>query len=282
MRPLPSLPSSASRTFPAAALAVACILAIAGLGCNGGGMEEAGANMQGWFGIDLIKMMHEMDLVGKLCLVLLAAFSVASWGVIILKFLQIRQADKQTQSFVKACSAGNGRLEEAFKISADYPNSPLAQILREGYLELELENWYREGYNLDDAGRVEMAKVGIERVFDRTITNEISQLEAKLIFLATTTSVSPFVGLFGTVWGIMLAFQGFNDNQQMTIAMLAPGLSTALLVTVGGLFCAIPASLFYNYLTNLVRHLTFKMDAFALELSNIIQKQIVKQGPSQQ
>ena len=125
------------------------------------------------------------------------------------------------------------------------------------------------------------AKVGIERVFDRAITNEITNLESKLIFLSTTTTVCPFIGLFGTVWGIMVAFQGFGLRGTVSIAALAPGLSTALLTTIGGLFCAIPASILYNYLTNKVRVMTARMDSFALELSNIIQKQITKQEPPQ-
>jgi biopolymer transport protein TolQ len=185
----------------------------------------------------------------------------------------------QTDAFVRVCNHGSGRLDEAFKTAADFPDSPLAQILREGYLELEIENWYREGYHLDPAGRVDMAKVGIERVFNRTITNEITHLESKIVFLATTTNVCPFIGLFGTVWGIMVAFQSFGlSGSSVSISSLAPGLSTALLTTVGGLFCAIPASIMYNNLTNKVRILTAHMDAFALELSNIVQKQIMKQA----
>ncbi len=237
---------------------------------------ESSSNVRGWLGVDLMKMVRSCDLLGKSSLVLLGLFSISSWAVIVYKFLHIRQAMVQSDSFVRACNTGTGRLDEAFKVAAEYPNSPLAQILREAYLELELENWYREGYNLDDAGRVDLAKIGIERVVERTITNEIAHLESKLIYLATTTSVCPFIGLFGTVWGIMVAFQGFGLSGSVSISTLAPGLSTALLVTVGGLFCAIPASLMYNNLSNNVRILTSRMDAFGLELSNIIQKQILK------
>lgn len=239
--------------------------------------SAANPNLQSWLGVDVLHMIRSSDFVGKACMVILAIFSVASWMVIIYKHLHIRQARIQTDAFIKVCNHGSGRLDEAFKIAADFPDSPLAQILREGYLELEIENWYREGYNLDAVGRVDMAKTGIERVFNRTITNEITHLESKLVFLATTTSVCPFIGLFGTVWGIMIAFQTFGYGNTVSLATLAPGLSTALLVTVGGLFCAIPSSVMYNTLTTQVRTLTAQMDSFALELGNIIQKQILKQ-----
>lgn len=238
----------------------------------------AGSNLQGWFGVDLFKMVRSADVIGKTCMLILAGFSIVSWGVIVYKYLHIRQAVVQTDDFVSLCNAGSGNLDEAFKVAADFPVSPLAQILREAYLELELENWYREGYHLDAAGRVDLAKIGIERVFDRTITNEVTHLESRLTLLATTTSVAPFIGLFGTVWGIMVAFQSLGASGEISLSALAPGLSTALLTTVGGLFCAIPASIFYNVLTTRVRILTARMDAFALELSNIVQKQILKQA----
>lgn len=238
--------------------------------------EERSGNLKAWLGIDVVSMIATSDPVGKLSLLLLAGFSLGSWSIIIFKYLHIRQALVQTDRFVKACGHTSGQLDEAFKVAADYPQSPLAQLLREAYLELEIENWYRDGYNLDDAGRLDLAKISMERVFDRTIGNEITHLESKLIFLATTTSICPFIGLFGTVWGIMVAFQGFGISGSVSISALAPGLSTALLTTVGGLFCAIPASLAYNQMTNRVRILTARMDAFALELSTIIQKQMLK------
>jgi biopolymer transport protein TolQ len=102
-------------------------------------------------------------------------------------------------------------------------------------------------------------------------------LESKLIFLATTSNVCPFIGLFGTVWGIMGAFQGMANTSSVALSSLAPGIATALVTTVGGLFCAIPSSVMYNYLTNRVNLLISRMDAFSLELSNVIHKQIMKQ-----
>lgn len=233
-------------------------------------------NVEAWVGVDIWHMIKTADMMGKLSLVVLGCFSLASWAVMIYKELQIGRAVRQTDQFIKACNSSSGQLDEAFKVSADYPESPLAQILREVYLELELENWFKEGYGLDPAGRIEMARFSLDRVFERTMTNELLHLESKLIFLATTVSVAPFIGLFGTVWGIMVAFQGFGTKGSVSITALAPGLATALLVTVGGLFCAIPATLVYNHFANRIKHLTGRMDSFALELSGMIIKQIVK------
>lgn len=259
-------------------LGLASTLALAADSDDGTSTRIAtGGNLSKWIGVNPLQMVRNMDLVGKACLGVLAIFSLSSWAVIFYKFLHVRQAIRQTEIFRDLCNEGSGRLDEAFKIAADFPDSPLAQILREGYLELEIENWYRDGYPSDPSTRLNLVKVGTERVFDRTIANEITHLERNLSFLATTTSTCPFIGLFGTVWGIMVAFQGFGLAGDVSLSVLAPGLSTALLTTVGGLFCAIPASLFYNNLTTKVRILTSQMDGFALELSGIIQKQILKQ-----
>lgn len=239
---------------------------------------ERSANLRGWLGVDLFQMVRSTDILGRACLLILLGFSVSSWVIIVYKYLHLRQATLQTEAFTETLNQGSGRLDEAFKTASEFPVSPLAEILREGYLELEIENWYRDGYNINSAERLDLAKLGVERVFNRTITNEISHLERNLSFLATTTSVCPFIGLFGTVWGIMIAFQSFGVSGSASLSSLAPGLSTALITTIGGLFCAIPSSIFYNNLTTKVRMLTSQMDAFALELSNIVQKQIMKQN----
>jgi biopolymer transport protein TolQ len=240
--------------------------------------QDESSNMQEWLGVDLFKLIGNADVLGKFSLCILAVFSILSWMVIVYKYLHLRQAIRQTDQFVDLCNQGSGDLKEAFKHASSFPDSPLAQVLREGYLELEVENWYLEGYNIDNQARTELAKVGMERVFERTISSEITHLESKLIFLATTSSVCPFIGLFGTVWGIMGSFQSLTNTGSVALSSLAPGLSTALITTVGGLFCAIPASVMYNFLANNVRILIARMDAFSLELSNVIQKKIIKQS----
>lgn len=227
-------------------------------------------------GVDIVRMILNTDVVGKLCLLVLLVLSVASWALIIYKYLHFRAAVRQTNRFTHECMAGSGNLEDAYRNAAAYPDSPLAQVLREAYLELEIEDWYKVGYNLTNEQRIEAAKVGVDRVLERTISNEISHLENNLIFLAVTSNVSPFLGLFGTVWGIMATFEGMGADALASISSIAPGIATALVTTVAGLAAAIPASVMYNYFTAKVQMLTSRMDAFALELSNVIQKQILK------
>jgi biopolymer transport protein TolQ len=257
-----------------------CILMAGCLATIALAQGESASGMRGWIGVNLFQLIRTADAVGKLSLVVLAIFSVLSIAVMIYKFSHIRQAVKQTDAFIELCNQGSGELEEAFRHSADFPDSPLAQILREGYTEMEVENWYGgdapEGWSVET--QLEMVRISLERVFERVIAMEITHLESKLIFLATTSSVCPFIGLFGTVWGIMGAFQALSASGGGTLVTLGPGLSTALLTTVGGLFCAIPATVMYNFMTHQIRLLTAQMDSFAMELSNVIQKKVLKQA----
>lgn len=234
------------------------------------------SHLSEWLGVDVLGMIMSSDPIGKICLVVLLLFSVLTWAIIIYKFLQIGAANRQTNRFLSECMSGTGSLQDAYRNTGSYPESPLAQILREGYLELEIEDWYKLGYKLSDEQRVEVAKAGIERVFERTISNEITHLESHLIFLAVASNVCPFIGLFGTVWGIMSTFQSLAHDGSAALGALAPGIATALVTTVAGLAAAIPASVMYNYFTSRVQFLISRMDSFALELSNIIQKQLLK------
>lgn len=238
--------------------------------------EGSSSHLSEWLGVDVLSMIASSDPVGKICLLVLLVFSLFTWAIIAFKFRHIYGAKSQTDRFVDECMAGSGDLADAYSNTGAYPASPLAQILRAGYLELEIEDWYKLGYKLTDEQRVEVAKAGIERVFERTISNEISHLESHLIFLAVASNVCPFIGLFGTVWGIMSTFQGLGIQGSATLDVLAPGIATALITTVAGLAAAIPASVMYNYFTAQVQTLISRMDSFSLELSNIIQKQLLK------
>jgi biopolymer transport protein TolQ len=257
------------------------LLMLAGMATIALAQGTEASNLRGWIGVDLFQLFRTSDLVGKSSLGVLFVFSLVSLAVIAFKYLHIRQAVRQTDAFIELCNEGSGELEEAFRHSADFPDSPLAQIMREGYMELEVEGWYRgEGYDLSPQTQLEMVRLSLERVFERVIAMEITHLESKLIFLATTSSVCPFIGLFGTVWGIMGAFQALSASGGGTLVTLGPGLSTALLTTVGGLACAIPATVMYNFFIHRIRLLTAQMDSFALELSNVIQKRVMKHTPN--
>jgi len=231
-----------------------------------------------WLTVSLIDAVKNSDLIGWLCLTITAIFSIVSWAIIVYKYLHLRLAISQTNSFVEKCMGGKGNLDGAFKIAADYPDSPLAQILREAFLEVEMENWYSGDKALSLDGKLATVKVSLERVLEQTSSNEIRHLESGLSFLATTANACPLIGLFGTVWGILGSFQAVAREGSTAISSLAPGVSTALMTTVAGLVAAIPAVIFYNYLLNRVQNLIRRMDSFGMEVSNIIQKQILKRG----
>ncbi len=232
----------------------------------------------GWFSVDLLAAIKGSDLMGWFCLTATAIFSIVSWGIIGYKYLHIRQATKQTNEFVDMCMSGRGNLAQAFQLAANYPDSPLAQVLREVYVEVEKENWYQDEKGLTLDGRLEAAKISVERVLEQISSSEIRHLESGLSFLATTANVCPLIGLFGTVWGILGAFQAVARQGSAAISALGPGVSTALMTTVAGLIAAIPAAIFYNYLLSKSRNLVRRMDSFGMEISNIIQKQILKKG----
>jgi len=144
---------------------------------------------QSLLSVDVLQALRQSDLVGKICYVILAFFSILSWAVIGYKLLHIYHAHSQTNEFVDLCMSGSGSLDEAYKHAGEYPDSPLAQILRETYLELQIENWYREAGKLNVSNRLELAKIGIERILQRTSANEVRHLDSYLIFLATTAAV---------------------------------------------------------------------------------------------
>lgn len=226
--------------------------------------------------VDIVKAIKDSDFMGLLCLGACLLLSVISWVIILFKMKIVRSAVKQSDGFDRVMDHV-GSLDEAFKKSVNYPESPLALILREAYLEMKNEGWYADlNGGLDE--KLTAARLSVERVMERTISNELRRLESHLIVLATTTNVAPFIGLFGTVWGVLAAFQALGNTGSAALAALAPGMSTALVATIAGLIAAIPASIFYNYLTNKIENLTSRMDSFSLELANIIQKQIIIQS----
>lgn len=230
--------------------------------------------------VNLVQAIRDSDFMGLVCLVACMILSVISWAVILYKAYQVAAAIRQSNKFVDMCMSGSGSLEEAYRHSNQFTSSPLAQILREAYLEMQMEDWFADGgYSGDE--RLTAARLGVERVMERTITNEIRHLESYLIFLATTSSVAPFIGLFGTVWGVLGAFQALSRTGSAALSTMAPGLATALVATLAGLIAAIPATLCYNYFSNKITILTSRMDSFALELANIIQKRLIKQSLSE-
>jgi len=230
------------------------------------------------FGANLFEALRETDLVGLLCIFSLLIMSFFTGYYIIVKFFEIRNAQHQSNAFIEECLEGRKSLPEIYRAAKDYPDSPMATLLREAYIEYEME--MREEFisALPIEQKVQLGKHSVESALERTIAAESRRLENHLINLATTSSIAPFIGLFGTVWGVLGAFQALGRDGSAALATLAPGIATALTTTVFGLIVAIPAAAFYNYLSGNVSKLSSQMDSFAHELTNVFQKHLLRRG----
>jgi biopolymer transport protein TolQ len=209
--------------------------------------------------------------VGKLVLGLLAIFSIISWALIVEKWWQLGRVRRQTLNFLKVFR--EGRRASAVALAAKkFRDSPLAQLYVAAYQELSgspeaLEHGLDEA---EDGGAERLAAV--DRAMRRQAGLEVAQLERYLPFLATTASACPFIGLFGTVWGVMSAFHGIGAQGSASLAVVAPGISEAIIATAAGLGAAIPAVIGYNYFVNRVKHWATEMEGFTLDLLNILSR----------
>ncbi|MBI5155232.1 MotA/TolQ/ExbB proton channel family protein [Candidatus Poribacteria bacterium] len=228
------------------------------------------------FGVDLITAIRQNDVIGWACILLLIFLSFHSGYYIFSKYLSIRHAMRESEDFVADCLEGHKSLHEIYQASHQYASSPLAALLRESYLEYEMEIRQNSLAELSLEQRVMLGKNSVESALERTIAAEMRRLESRLVYLATASTLAPFVGLFGTVWGILGAFQALGNEGSASIATLAPGVSTALVTTIFGLIVAIPSAAMYNYLSSSVAHLSSQMDSFAHELTNVFQKHLLR------
>ena len=210
-------------------------------------------------------------IVVKLVLLLLLLFSVVSWGIILFKFFQVQRANSESERFMDFF--WKSKRFDAMASQVDrFANSPLTVLFNEGYSELKKvveSDGKSDGSVLStDLGGVE----NVSRALRRATNLEITRLEKYLTFLATTGSTSPFIGLFGTVWGIMTAFEGIGKTGSASLAVVAPGIAEALIATAIGLVAAIPAVMAYNHFQHKIRVLINEMDSFSTEFLNIVQR----------
>jgi biopolymer transport protein TolQ len=206
-------------------------------------------------------------------LYVLLVFSVVSWGIVFYKFRQIRQARRESERFTVVFWETKN-LSSIHTASLEMKESPVAQVFRAGYQELMRITRSRkqanpaEGDPANDEGGIE----NVERAMRRATREQITGLERALTFLATTASTAPFIGLFGTVWGIMDAFRGLSVTGSSTIQAVAPGIAEALIATAIGLAAAIPSVMAYNYFSRQVRVLASDMENFSAEFLNIAER----------
>ncbi len=220
--------------------------------------------------VDLIAAVRSNDLFGYTCLIILFFFSVISLAIIIRKAVQFRRVFAETKRFADSIRSSKGDLKAAMAHAREFPHSPLAQMLQEACLEMEMEQWFQRAPGLSAEEQVRWIRDNLERVLGRSIEAEMRQLEGQMSFLATTANVCPFIGLLGTVWGVLAAFQAIGFSGSASIQALAPGVSTALVTTVGGLIAAIPAVVAYNVFASRIVNLGSRMESFAIELTSIL------------
>jgi biopolymer transport protein TolQ len=221
--------------------------------------------------LDIWTLIAQASVVVKVVMLLLAAVSFMSWMFIFQKWFSIRRANAQTDKFEREFWSGND-LNALYQGAVQHRHSigSLERIFEAGFREFAK---LRSGQRAGDASDI---VDGARRAMRATFQREMDFLERHLAFLASTGSVSPYVGLFGTVWGIMHAFRSLANVQQATLAQVAPGIAEALVATAIGLFAAIPAVVAYNRYSHDIERLANRFESFMEEFSNILHRQAVK------
>jgi biopolymer transport protein TolQ len=240
---------------------------------------DAGGHFQG----SILGMIISAGIVVQIVLLLLLLFSVVSWAIIFMKYRLIKKVEAENEGFLDVYMKSN-TLSDVQPATKKYPVSTIAEVFQTGYTELVkiTKSIRRESPSTKEATdptslTLEMKGIdNVERALNRACAAETTKLESALGFLATTGSASPFIGLFGTVWGIMETFKSIGARGSATLAVVAPGISEALIATAAGLAAAIPAVIFYNYYMNRIKVMSQEMDNFASELLNIIERYYVQ------
>jgi biopolymer transport protein TolQ len=221
-------------------------------------------------GGEAVEMISNTGPVAKLVLLVLLAFSIISWAIILTKWSLLRRARLQSGRFVRAFRKAQ-RLQDVAAVADQFRPSPLVGVFEGGFEELKRQ--------LASFGMLRNM-AAVQRGMQIGASEEITRLERNMPWLAITAAVTPFVGLFGTVWGIIDAFQGLGTAGAATLRAVAPGISEALITTAAGLAAAIPAVIAYNLIGASIREFAARGDDFALEVINAVELSQA-QAPSQ-
>jgi biopolymer transport protein TolQ len=225
----------------------------------------------------ILSAFGETGTTARVVLGILLFFSFVSWIIIFAKFIRLRRVSRQSEKFVSFFRKSK-RFSEVNTFAGELADTPLTTLFKAGYAELDAQV---KANRADDApttgggatGKLLIKNIsGIERALERAIGVEMSRLTRHMTFLATTAAACPFIGLFGTVWGIMQSFRAIGQTGSTSIAAVAPGISEALINTAAGLAAAIPALIFYNYFMGKVREQRAGMEDFSLEFINLAER----------
>jgi biopolymer transport protein TolQ len=234
------------------------------------------SGLGGQFQGNLLDMVLGTGVIVQLVLLLLLFSSIVSWAIILMKYLSFRRVKRENRSFLRSYRKSS-KLSDVLADARRLNYSTVARVFQAGYAELANMSKSLGGPGGASAISSEMAGgVNLERALSRAGDSEVTGLESFLSFLATTGSVSPFIGLFGTVWGIMDTFKDVGARGSATLAVVAPGISEALIATAAGLAAAIPAVIFYNIYLNSIKAMSLEMETFSSEFLNAIERNAMK------
>ena len=236
--------------------------------------EAAGASGAG-LGGSVIEWVARATPLSKVVLLILVLFSIVSWGVALHKLWEYRRLERQTSSFLDVFRR-SAKFSEVQSVCRSLAHSPLVGVFQAGYAELNTQlrhGGQESGQQSSAGGRPTLRSFdALDRALLRASAVEANKLEDRVHLLATTASITPFIGLFGTVMGIVNSFAGIAQSGSTNLAVVAPGIGEALIATAAGLAAAIPAVYFYNHLTNKVKLYLSTMEDFSLEFLNIAER----------
>lgn len=228
--------------------------------------------------LSITDMILNAGLMGQLVMLTLLIFSLVSWSIVIMKARLFRKSSRQSGEFLEQFWSSNN-LSEANGLVDDYPYCPEAAVFSAGFSELQKINRIRtrkEPSNVRETLDMQLATMeNLQRAIDKAETQQITRLGSSLPFLATTGNAAPFIGLFGTVWGIMSSFHDIGVRGSASLAVVAPGISEALVATAAGLAVAIPAVVFYNHYSNKLEGIDSSIQNFSTDLLNLVERDLL-------
>lgn len=216
--------------------------------------------------------------IGQLVMITLLIFSLVSWSIVFMKALLFRKVRRETQEFLEYFWSSSN-LSEANVMADDFQNCPEATVFSAGFNELQKINRIRSRKDVIEEGEtldMQLATMdNLKRAIRKAESQEISRLGSALPFLATTGSSAPFIGLFGTVWGIMTSFHDIGVRGSASLAVVAPGISEALVATAAGLAVAIPAVVFYNHYSSKLADIDNTIQNFSTDFLNLVERDLL-------
>ena len=240
-------------------------------------LQAQGDSAETALGGGIVDLLARSGTASRIVLFILTVFSVVSWGIVLHKSWDYRRISAQSARFRDVFHRSN-KFSEVQAVCGSLGRSPLVGIFQTGYAELNAQLRHAGAAGGDTqpeqtAPRPMLRSIdALDRALQRATAVEVNKIESRVAFLATTASITPFIGLFGTVWGIMGAFQGIAETGSSSLGVVAPGIAEALIATAAGLGAAIPAVYFYNHLTHRVKLFVSEMDDFSLEFLNIAER----------